>query len=82
MYAIVGMCLNAFMQKVSFYKKHGPRWDATQPGHIYSAVGNVSGYRSLSDCRARGHEFDPGPVPYFHGDWSWNNFCGYSPPVG
>ena len=28
----------------------------------YSAVGNVS------DCRFRGHEFDPGPVPYFHGD--------------
>ena len=25
MYAIVGMWLNAFMQKVSFYKKHGPR---------------------------------------------------------
>ena len=25
-----------------------------------SAVGNVSGYR--------GHEFDPGPVPYFRGD--------------
>ena len=25
MYAIVGMWLNAFMQKLSFYKKHGPR---------------------------------------------------------
>ena len=21
-----------------------------------------------SDCRSRGGEFDPGPVPYFHGD--------------
>ena len=21
-----------------------------------------------SDCRSRGLEFDPGPVPYFHGD--------------
>ena len=20
------------------------------------------------------------PVPYFHGDWSWNNFYGHSPP--
>ena len=29
-----------------------------------SAVGNVS------DCRARGHEFEPGPVPYFRGDCS------------
>ena len=33
-----------------------------------SAVGNVSGYRCLSDCRSRGREFDPGPVPYFRGD--------------
>ena len=29
------------------------------------AVGNVSGYRCVSDCRSRGREFDPGPVPYF-----------------
>ena len=29
-----------------------------------SAVGNVSGYRCVSDCRSRGHKFDPGPVPY------------------
>ena len=33
-----------------------------------SAVGNVSGYRCVSDCRSRGCEFDPGPVPYFRGD--------------
>ena len=33
-----------------------------------SAVGNVSGYRCVSDCRSRGHKFDPGPVPYFRGD--------------
>ena len=40
-------------------KKHtGPR----------SAVGNVSGYRCVSDCRSRGREFDPGSVPYFRGD--------------
>ena len=37
-----------------------------------SAVGNVSVYRCVSDCRSRGREFDPGPVPYFRGDWSWN----------
>ena len=30
-----------------------------------SAVGNVSG---VTDCRSRGREFDPGPVPHFHGD--------------
>ena len=34
----------------------------------FSAVGNVSGYRCVSDCRSRGREFDPGPVPYFCGD--------------
>ena len=45
-----------------------------------SAVGNVSGYRCVSDCRSRGREFDPSPVPYFRGDWSWNNFYGHSPP--
>ena len=33
-----------------------------------SAVGNVSGYRCVSDSRSRGREFDPGPVPYFRGD--------------
>ena len=33
-----------------------------------SAVGNVSGHRCVSDCRSRGREFDPGPVPYFRGD--------------
>ena len=27
-----------------------------------SAVG------SEADCRSRGHEFDPAPVPYFRGD--------------
>ena len=44
-----------------------------------SAVGNVSGNRCESDCRSRGHKFDSGPVPYFRGDWSWNNFYGRSP---
>ena len=34
----------------------------------HSAVGNVSGYRCEADCRSRGREFDPGPVPYFRGD--------------
>ena len=32
-----------------------------------SAVGNVSGNRCESDCRSRGRECDPGPVPYFRG---------------
>ena len=25
----------------------------------------MSDYRCTSDCRSRGREFDPGPVPYF-----------------
>ena len=33
-----------------------------------SAVGNVSGYICVSECRSMGREFDPGPVPYFRGD--------------
>ena len=35
---------------------------------------------SKSDCKFRGRELDPGLVPYFRGDWSWNNFYGHSPP--
>ena len=34
----------------------------------HSAVGNVSGYGCVSDCRSRGCKFDPGQVPYFCGD--------------
>ena len=45
-----------------------------------SAVGNMSGSRCMSYCRSRGWEFDPGPVPYFRGDWSWNDFYSHSPP--
>ena len=45
-----------------------------------STVCNVSGNRCESDCRSRGHKFDPSLVPYFHGDWSWNNFYGHLPP--
>ena len=52
------------------FHENGPR----------SAVDSVSGYRCVSDCRSRGREFDPGPVPYFRGDWSWNDFYGHSPP--
>ena len=55
-------------------------WSPTKLAGPRSAVGNVSGYRCVSDCRSRGREFDPGPVPYFRGDWSWNDFYGHSPP--
>ena len=44
---------------------HRPKVEFTGP---HSAVGNVSGYRCESDCKSRGREFDPGPVPYFRGD--------------
>ena len=46
-------------------KKANPNNFGTE---LRSAVGNVSGYRCVSDCSSRGHEFDPGPVPYFRGD--------------
>ena len=42
-----------------------PNWTGPR-----STVGNVSGYRGMSDCIFRGREFDPGPVPYFLGDRS------------
>ena len=45
----------------------------------HSTVANVPGNRCESDCRSRGREFDPSQVPYFRGDWSWNNFYGHSP---
>ena len=35
---------------------------------------------AFNSQRSRGREFDPGPGPYFRGDWSWNNFYGHSPP--
>ena len=35
---------------------------------LRTAVGNVFSNRWESDCRSRGHKFDPGPVPYFHGE--------------
>ena len=54
--------MDSFIKKKTFTVvnglKTGPR----------SADGNVSGYRCVSDCRSRGREFDPGPVPYFRGD--------------
>ena len=32
----------------------------------------------MSDCRSKVHKFDPGPVPCFCGDLSWNNFWSFS----
>ena len=43
-------------------------------------TGPLSTVGSVSDCRSRGCKFNPGPVPYFCGDWSGNNFYGHSPP--
>ena len=40
--------MNNYINKLSHFT--GPR----------SAVGKVSGYRCVSDCRSRGREFDPG----------------------
>ena len=44
--------------------------------HIYRPHSPVG---SESDCRSRDCEFDPSRVPYFSGDWSWNNFYGQNP---
>ena len=45
-----------------------------------STVSNVSDSRYVSHCRSRVCELDPGSVPYFRGDWSWNNFYSHSTP--
>ena len=44
-------------------------------------LGARSAISSESYCWFRGHEFDPGPTPYFHGHWWWNIFYGHSPSV-
>ena len=54
-------------QKVGEYVQEIPQSHTGDTGP-HSAVGNVSGYRCVSDCRSRGREFDPGTVPYFRGD--------------
>ena len=40
----------------------------------YTSGSNVSGNRCESDCRSRGRQFNPSPVPYFREDRFWNNF--------
>ena len=54
--------MDSFIKKTTFTVVNGLKTGTR------SAVGNVFGYRCVSDCRSRGHEFDPGPVPYFRGD--------------
>ena len=49
------------LKLLKFFRVNGRFW-------ARSTVGNVSGNRCESDCRSRGREFDPGPVPYFRGD--------------
>ena len=38
-----------------------------QKTRLRSAVCNVPDYRYASDCKSRGHKFDPSPVPFFRG---------------
>ena len=46
------------------------------PGRVAQSVTYLATDVSLIADR----KFDPGPVPYFRGDWSWNNFYGHPPP--
>ena len=50
------LCRLQLSRKCSFFTR--PR----------SAVGKVSGNRCESNCRSKGREFDPDPVPYFDED--------------
>ena len=49
------------------------------PGHVAQSVTCLATDACLT-ADPGGREFDPGPVPYFRGDWSWNDFYGHSPP--
>ena len=62
--------LQALLDAGAYFLGHPSQWpfQYLRPTGPRSAVGNVSGYRCVSDCRSRGREFDPGPVPYFRGD--------------
>ena len=62
-----GKC-RGFTSWLSDYSKELPDENTISVAGPRSAVGNVSGYRCVSDCGSRGREFDPGPVPYFRGD--------------
>ena len=61
---------NIRSQQLSLHKEQvrSDYWPSGLQTGPRSAVGNLSGYRCVSDCRSRGREFDPGPVPYFRGD--------------
>ena len=49
--------------------------------NVLGLATSLLSYRDLLEfCKFRCSKFDPGPVPYFRGDWSWNNFYGHSPP--
>ena len=52
-------------------------WILYVPGRVMQWVTCLA--TGVSDCRSRGRKFYPGPVPYFRGDWSWNNFYGRCP---
>ena len=42
------------------------------PGHVAQLVASLT-------ADSKGRELDPGPVPSFRGNWSWNNFYSRSP---
>ena len=53
--------------------------DLGQTLDLYPQMIDCCSYMFIeSHCRSSGH--DPGSVPYFWGDRSWNNFYGHSPP--
>ena len=47
-----------------------------RPGRVAQSVTCLA----ADTCLIADPGIDPGPVLYFRGDWSWNNFYGLSPP--
>ena len=62
---------------------HGSSEICLPVGHVHdqSPISMGPGRdRTRDHCKSRGRKFDPSRVPFFRGDWSWNNFYGHSPP--
>ena len=64
--------LNVVFENFQFWKKN--QQTAKNFGKI---IQNASAVRNESDCRSRGHDFDPGLVQYFSAEW--NYFYSHSP---
>ena len=55
-----------FGPKSKYYLEMPQSQTVNHPTALYNRARNTVGNKSY--CRSRGRQFDPGVVPYFHGD--------------